>query len=563
MPIEFAEDLGPQPETPPDPETLRWIQEANERALQRAIQQAQAAQQSIQAQVAEATVPIAPSPWPPSPQPGPQLPPSSPGSQPQSSPTVEDESPLPVPKPGGKPRSKPGQTAKPKAPVIPDIVDVLGLLKNAAALGQALALPDLEDKKPFSLRASWDSWFPPSGDPHKDAMRAAEDLINVMDNTDLNIPLRVLMHHEPKRLAITAKHSASPKDALGRLLANFDPDVELPERTEKALKRYFDAATKLSHLRDEEGEKRWRALGLTPTTIGQPQQGSGNGESDLSDPCAGITDPEDLLECQRQALEDTFGIQLSGGNRTDSEDWDTARIRDAWTPERVEEAYSLGAEEREEMALALFEEVFSGTELRLVSGSNPENPEAAAVTSEDGSTISLFLGPQDARIHSRRNILHEFGHVILAQSEVLGGPQMVDEWTSIRNEIWAGNLAQIRFETNEGFETPGALQNPETYAAHRVQNDRGDWVLVGITATELEEERIAEMFLYWVDQALRFTVIAESEDPDIQRHLINQGTAMQIYAYGGQGRLVDVLGRPIDIESQGFLAWIQEVANEQ
>lgn len=194
---------------------------------------------------------------------------------------------------------------------------------------------------------------------------------------------------------------------------------------------------------------------------------------------------------------------------------------ESWTPERISEAYNavkaiinriaIDSGVDELFALILFQEVFGDTEIRLLEGNFGDGSYAS--TSNDGSIIYLYTQPAGdwletdyqacARslnlqrgevnnavcieggyipFHSSENIVHEFGHVLPFRYSDSG---LFESWDQeIRNFI-------SPFNTTEGWtmEQFNNLQN------NSVQEDVD---LGRLTQTELENERIANMFEAWI-----------------------------------------------------------------
>lgn len=239
---------------------------------------------------------------------------------------------------------------------------------------------------------------------------------------------------------------------------------------------------------------------------------------------------------------------------------------ESWTSERIAEAYNAviaivnriatdsGVDTL--FALILFQQVFGGTEIRLLEGNFGDGSYAS--TSVDGSIIYLYTQPtaflqsdldrcgelrgiddpsynncvgHDFVVHLSANIVHEFGHVLPFRYSDSG---LFESWDQeIRNFI-------SPFNTTEGWtmEQFNNLQN------NSVQED----VTEGhMTQTDLENERIANMFEAWISDI----------QPDINstdERQLKRAWAMRTFMTGE----CPPEGLNIPCSNMGFGDWIRQ-----
>lgn len=201
---------------------------------------------------------------------------------------------------------------------------------------------------------------------------------------------------------------------------------------------------------------------------------------------------------KKNALEDPekFNITLeSDSSITSGNGWDK--------PERVEQAYTAVVRIVNAISQKLyrgdtiisalqFKRTFGGTHLRLIplpitSGAASTNmadriPDPG--NTPDTPVIEMYIGSDQTYVHSAENITHEFGHVIVLRN---GGDNsaMYKEWDDSWNGISASGIGQFispPFAPGEGWGSN----------ASRLQN------VMPYTGSDLENERIANMFEAWV-----------------------------------------------------------------
>jgi hypothetical protein len=207
-----------------------------------------------------------------------------------------------------------------------------------------------------------------------------------------------------------------------------------------------------------------------------------------------------------------------------------------------------------------FLESFGGTILHLVNGPNPENLNAAATTTpaERGIVIYFYtqVGSSTNHIHTRDNIIHEFGHVV----ELLTNNSMYNEWEQIRIQFSReGQTVDQGFTLDEGWGTdfeyrqnriPLTTTNPET---GEVTYNFQDCTDVNSLCQEYEIERIADMFLFWVIAEHEFDT--QNTRIDIQERAL----AMENFTRGiGWTRQNGTV-----LSSRGFRYWAEQIANSR
>lgn len=249
-------------------------------------------------------------------------------------------------------------------------------------------------------------------------------------------------------------------------------------------------------------------------------------------------------------------LTVTGENLTD----------DNWTEERIRAAYDAVIAIIDRIAdesqidklfeLMIFKEVFGGVTITLFEGNFGDDSYAS--TSDDGNTIFLYTQPtvflesdlercgerfgienplyadcvsRDFVVHSARNIIHEFGHVLLNRYDESGFFASWDQAIRIfidpfdTSDGWTGN----QFDD---------LQN---------NSEQSDVNEGRMSQIQLENERIANMFEAWV---LEIEPQINSTDPDEARRAWAMWTFMT-----GDCPPADI---NVPCSSMGFIDWIKQ-----
>lgn len=289
-----------------------------------------------------------------------------------------------------------------------------------------------------------------------------------------------------------------------------------------------------------------------------------------------------------QSALELFDITLNAQGLTTSEGWEIEngrRVKEAYTAVyKIIRAIARALAAADEVpvdddyilkAILQFVDSFSGVELRLVAGSDVDAPQIYAITNPNGNPITLYNTPtpllqtdidadRDYALHTAENLVHEFGHILDFRT---GGLMYLDEWFFMRklfgnfidcgtkpngdddlrssllrgfnvNEGWDFNLRQNKL----GLAQFGDCYNPlddQELCDDPTQTKKDE------LCQELEIERIADMFLFWVysdDSAYAFT----NDD---------RGEALRIFANGGSWSRGGT-----SLTTTGFLAWIVQAA---
>lgn len=255
MPIVIDQDPGPQSETPPDPELLRWLQETRQRMLEEAIHRAQASWQSVQRQTEEATQrgrQAAASPRPSS-QPGPQPQPGPRQPAPSAPPEPEDRDDDQPPQNG--PQDEPPPPSCPASPSIPDIAEVLANWRGAEETVPDWAdLPDIGRFPGLSLPSTADDY-----DPLPNALELVERVSDILDTPLLQIPLQMIVRHEASMLDTIIRHSSSVVSALDGWLADWPADVDLDDYPglRETLDQFAETVSEIAQAREEESQPQY------------------------------------------------------------------------------------------------------------------------------------------------------------------------------------------------------------------------------------------------------------------------------------------------------------------
>jgi hypothetical protein len=246
-------------------------------------------------------------------------------------------------------------------------------------------------------------------------------------------------------------------------------------------------------------------------------------------------------------LEDYFGLILteSGTSAT----WEGNRLLNLLEAVRqiVERIAATLYEDNIAFGAILFRESFGGVTFQLTGGYfSEENQEALASTSPGGDIIYLYMGPlRSGETHSAENIIHELGHSVAFRTS------MYAEWEPIRVRfsreipIIVNEVATTVISTLEGFgvtegwreEYQSLRQNTYDYTQFAACRNLSHESI----CQEVEEERLADMFLAWVSVGDPFD---NSE----------RGIAMRSFVEGSR-----YTRQRLDVDLLGMAEWIKRV----
>lgn len=240
-------------------------------------------------------------------------------------------------------------------------------------------------------------------------------------------------------------------------------------------------------------------------------------------------------EKKQQALTDLFNIQFTHTSGVTAE-WSLDRVRNAYDAVRAI-MVKLGGEE----SLAntfLFMQLFGGITFEL-SGKDPQNRGAFASTSDDGNIIYLYT-EETSRAHTAPNIVHEFGHVLVFRHG-RDASEIYRQWDQ------GFRQAISDFDTNLGWRN----------GRDDLQNKLGLADFGGTTSSELENERVANMFERWINGS-RSDLNLDSGDDREKR----AAWAMWSFMTGEcppKDFKINLLGdQPPCGEGTGFLYWLRQ-----
>ncbi len=239
-------------------------------------------------------------------------------------------------------------------------------------------------------------------------------------------------------------------------------------------------------------------------------------------------------------------------------------------PARVNEAYravtdimrAIAAEAtggNYSQAVDVFRRSLGGTDLQLVPGNASAatedrlRPDAAASTSTVGReppVIYLYQNPEGAGagfVHSRQNIVHEFGHAFVRRTSGL-----------------PNNPAALWDQINTVVSPFASTEQGWLNAIDLRQNRYALDSFVGPTAVQqYREEQIADMFLYWTygngrqpSGSVPYQFDVNNPDDQTRR----RAEALENFIYGGTWTDVNPAGTETLLQSPGAAAWLMAAA---